>query len=244
MIHLGVNIDHVATLRQVRHAVEPDPVWAAAICELAGAHNITVHLREDRRHIQDRDLDLLKKTARTKLNLEMANVSEIIEIALRIKPDQITLVPERRKELTTEGGLDVRKNIKPLKESVKKFANEPIEVGFFIDPDSQQVEASHEAGAYFVEFHTGRFASAHNEKDQDDELQNLIHSSETAYRLGLKVHAGHGLHYQNIHKIVKVPYLEEVNIGHAIISRSVFVGLENAVREMLNLIRFCSTASL
>jgi pyridoxine 5-phosphate synthase len=243
MIHLGVNIDHVATLRQVRKEIEPDPVWAAALCELAGASNITVHLREDRRHIQDRDLELLRKTVRTKLNLEMANVPEIIKIALRVKPDQITLVPERRQELTTEGGLDAVKHRSSLRESVKKFKNTSIQVGFFIDPISSQVDAAHEAGAHFIEFHTGRFAYAKSERDQENELQNLFRSSEVAHQFGLRVHAGHGLHYQNIHKVVKVPYLEEVNIGHAIISRAVFVGLENAVREMLALIRLYRSAS-
>lgn len=240
MIRLGVNIDHVATLRQVRRAAEPDPVWAASLCETAGAHNITVHLREDRRHIQDRDLELLRKTVRSKLNLELANVPSMLKIALGIKPDQITLVPERREELTTEGGLDVRKNFKISKESVKKLKSAGIETGFFIDADPGQVDAARESGADFAEFHTGKFADAKMNSDQRRILESLFEEGMHAHNLGLKVHAGHGLHYLNIHQIAKMPYLEEVNIGHSIISRAVFTGLEKAVREMLELIRLHS----
>lgn len=240
MIRLGINIDHVATLRQARKAAEPDPVWAAAACEIAGAHNITIHLREDRRHIQDRDLDLLRKTVRSKLNLELANVPEMLKIALRVKPDQVTLVPERRQELTTEGGLDVQKNLKSLKESVKRLQESGVEAGFFIDSHPSQVEASHKAGAEFIEFHTGPFAEAERVAARDKILQELFEESRHAHNLGMKVHAGHGLHYLNIHLIAKMPYLEEVNIGHAIISRAVFTGLEKAVKEMLDLIHLYS----
>ena len=237
MIDLGVNIDHVATLRQARRAQEPDPVWAASLCELAGAHNITVHLREDRRHIQDRDLELLRKTIRSKLNMEMANVPEIVRIAVKIRPDQITLVPEKRMELTTEGGLNVMGHLSLLRRTIQSLQREGIQAGLFIDPDPKQVEASQKAGADFVEFHTGRFADAASEKDQNLELHKLCQCGEKAFSLKLAVHAGHGLHYLNIHKIAKLPHLEEVNIGHSIISRAVFVGLEEAVREMIQLIR-------
>jgi pyridoxine 5-phosphate synthase len=244
VIRLGVNIDHVATLRQARQAAEPDPVWAAALCELAGAHNITVHLREDRRHIQDRDLELLRGSIRSKLNLELANVPGMLSIALRVKPDQVTLVPERRQELTTEGGLDVRKNLKILKETVKKLKRSGIAAGFFIDSDPAQIEAAHEAGAEFIEFHTGPFANAQKVSLRNKILTGLFEESRHAHALGMKVHAGHGLHYLNIHLIVKMPHLEEVNIGHAIISRAVFVGLEKAVKEMLDLMNVHSDSNL
>lgn len=236
MIHLGVNIDHVATLRQSRRGSEPDPVWAAAVCELAGASNITVHLREDRRHIQDRDVEILKKTIRSKMNLEMANVSAIINFAIRIQPDQVTLVPEKREELTTEGGLDVVLNRSSLKKNIKILKNAGIITGFFIDASADQVEASRELEAGFVEFHTGRFAHTRDETHRRRELEKLFHAAEMSHQMGLGVHAGHGLHYLNIHRIREMPYLREVNIGHAIVSRAVFVGLENAVREMVSLL--------
>ncbi len=237
MIHLGINIDHIATLRQARQGVEPDPVWAASICELAGAYNITVHLREDRRHIQSRDLVLLRETVKSKLNLEMGNNSQILREALAVKPDQVTLVPERREELTTEGGLNVIKHRSSLLSSIQKLQKKGIETGVFIEPDEDQVKASSEIGVSFVEFHTGRFANAKNLKVQEKELILLCQAAEEAHGLNLHVHAGHGLNFLNIHPIKKMPYLEEVNIGHAIISRAVFMGLQNAVQEMLNLLR-------
>ncbi len=237
MIHLGVNIDHIATLRQVRRGVEPDPIWAAAVCELAGAHNITIHLREDRRHIQSRDLAILRKTVKSKLNLEMGNASEVLREALAVKPDQVTLVPERREELTTEGGLNVIKHRSSLLNSIQKLQKKRIESGVFIAPDQGQVKASYEVGATFVEFHTGCFANAKNLKVQEKELILLCQAAEEAHHLGLKVHAGHGLNFLNIHSIKRIPYLEEVNIGHAIISRAVFTGLQSAVQEMLMLLR-------
>ena len=247
MIHLGVNIDHVATLRQVRFALaktrqarraqEPDPVLAATLCESAGAHNITVHLREDRRHIQDSDLKLLRKALHSKLNLELANVPSMVRIALRVKPDQVTLVPEKRRELTTEGGLDVLRNKRSLQETILCLSKAGIQTGLFVNPQLRQVKASQETGASFIELHTGRFANAQGAKAQKRELKALSQAAETAHSLGLKVHAGHGLHYRNIHEALRIPYLEEVNIGHAIVSRSVFAGLEKAVREMLELIK-------
>ncbi|MBI1883088.1 MAG: pyridoxine 5'-phosphate synthase [Chlamydiae bacterium] len=237
MIHLGVNIDHVSTLRQVREAREPDPVWAAAVCELSGAHNITVHLREDRRHIQDRDLEILKKTVRSRLNLEMASIPSILKIALQIKPDQVTLVPEKREELTTEGGLDVERHKNSLQTTLKKLQAVGIAAGLFIEPNLHQVEVSQEAGAQFVEFHTGNYANAATPKKQEEALKLLFRSAQLAHQYGLVVHAGHGLHYLNILPILKMPYLEEVNIGHAIVSRAIFVGLERAVKEMLALMK-------
>lgn len=236
MIHLGVNIDHVATLRQARQSTEPDPAKAAAACETAGAHNITVHLREDRRHIQLKDVEILRKTVRWKLNLEMANIPEMVKIALKIKPDQATLVPEKRQELTTEGGLNTVKHLKSLSQTLQRLKNQGIDSGLFIEPSEVQVRAACQAGASFVEFHTGRFANAKNPKGQKRELSLLKQTARQAHDLGMKVHAGHGLNYCNVHHMMKIPYLEEVNIGHAIVSRAVFVGLEKAVREMLKLI--------
>ena len=232
MINLGVNIDHIATLRQARKTYEPDPVWGAAIAELAGADCITVHLREDRRHIQDRDVILLRQTVQTKLNLEMGNSPEIVGIACDVKPDQVTLVPEKREEVTTEGGLDVIKHFDALKQSIKKFNDLNIQVSLFIDPENDQVEASEKLGAQFVEFHTGTYANAVYEKDMEHELDKLVKVCEFAHKSGLRVNAGHGLTYKNVHAICQLPYLEELNIGHSIISRSVFVGLSQAVEEM------------
>ena len=232
MIKLGVNIDHIATLRQARKTYEPDPVWGAAIAELAGADCITVHLREDRRHIQDRDVLLLRQTVQTKLNLEMGNSKEIVEIACDIKPDQVTLVPEKREEVTTEGGLDVIKHFDLLKESVEKFNELGIKASMFIDPENDQVEASQKVGAEFVEFHTGAYANVLTEKETELELDKLIKVCEFAHKIGLRVNAGHGLTYKNVEPICELPYLEELNIGHSIISRSVFVGLSQAVTEM------------
>lgn len=242
MLKLGVNIDHVATLREARYRGrgfgEPDPVEAARICERAGAHGITVHLREDRRHIQDRDVWTLRETVRTRLNFEMANVPQIVDIALRLKPDIVCIVPERRLEVTTEGGLDVVGNEKPLTDTRKKLNDAQIEVSLFIAPDAAQIEAAARVGSQFIELHTGAFAeSFHDPTARQRELQRLIDGAELAHKIGLQVNAGHGLNYQNLPTLLHVPHLVELNIGHSIISRAVFVGLETAVREMLALMK-------
>lgn len=235
MITLGVNIDHVATLREARKGIEPDPVWAASICETAGCHCITIHLREDRRHIQDRDLEILKKTVSAKLNLEMALNPEIIKIALKTKPDQITLVPEKRQEVTTEGGLNVSGSATKIKNTLKKFHAKKIETSLFIEPSKKQIKASADVGAKYIELHTGKFALSSG-AEKEKELKRLIDGAIYANSLGLRVNAGHGINYLNIADIVKIPYLEELNIGHSIIAKSVFTGLESAVKEMLQLI--------
>jgi pyridoxine 5-phosphate synthase len=237
MIHLGVNIDHVATVRQARRDIEPDPIEAAVICELAGAHGITIHLRGDRRHIQDRDLHLLRKVAKTKLNLEMAATEEMIEIALDVKPDQISLVPEKREELTTEGGLDVATQIDHLTDAVGRLTDAGIPVSMFIEADADQIAASKQVGAVAVELHTGAYANCRAEAEQAAELERLIHGGRQAVALGLRVHAGHGLTYRNIIPIKQIPKLYEVNIGHNIVARAVLVGLDRAVREMLELLK-------
>ncbi|RJP58420.1 MAG: pyridoxine 5'-phosphate synthase [Candidatus Auribacter fodinae] len=237
MVTLGVNIDHIATIRQARRTYEPDPVWGAAIAELAGADCITVHLREDRRHIQDRDVRILRQTVQTKLNLEMANEESIIAIALDIRPDQVTLVPEKREEITTEGGLDVAAHADAIAKSVQRFRKNGIVTSLFIDPDPAQMKASAECGAEFIEFHTGKYANAQTEKDTAEELEILTQAAKTAHRLGLRVNAGHGLNYKNVQAICKLPYIEELNIGHSIISRAVFSGLSEAVREMKDILR-------
>jgi len=237
MPHLAINVDHVATIRQARGITEPDPVLAAGICELAGAKGIVVHLREDRRHIQDRDVLLLRRTIKTKLNLEMATAKEIINIALDIKPDMITLVPEKRKELTTEGGLDVIGNEKKIKNTIKKMSKAGIPVSIFIDPDATQIEAALEVGATFVELHTGRYCDAETEKERDREFRLIEQSAELAFESGLRVNAGHGLDYRTTTRIAALPFIEELSIGHAVITRAVYVGLDQAVREMLELIK-------
>jgi len=257
MLKLGVNIDHVATLREARYRGrgfgEPDPVEAARICEAAGAHGITAHLREDRRHIQDRDIWKLRETVKTRLNLEMANVPEIIAIALKLKPDIVCIVPERRLEVTTEGGLDVVAAEKSLTETRKKMNDAGIEVSLFIAPDEKQIEASARIRSQFVELHTGQFAEKFHKKAassrRDDrtarravpnnfpELGRLISGAKQAHVLGLKVNAGHGLNYENLSLLHRVPHLVELNIGHSIISRAVMVGLETAVKEMLRLMK-------
>ncbi len=236
-IKLGVNIDHVATIREARKGDEPDPVWAAAICELAGADIITVHLREDRRHINDRDLLLLKQTVRTKLNLEMADTEEIIGIALKVKPEQVTLVPEKRQEVTTEGGLDVRSNTDSLSAAAEKFRKAGILVSYFIDPVEDQLKASRDSGADFIELHTGAFANALGEAAIESEFEKLLFAAGRGGELGLRINAGHGLNYLNVKRILSLPHLEELHIGHSIISRAVFVGLGPAVVEMRNVIR-------
>ena len=236
MALLGVNIDHVATIRQARRTIEPDPVWAAALAELGGADGITLHLREDRRHIQDRDLRVMKETVQVKMNLEMAASDEITRIALEVLPHQITLVPEKRQEVTTEGGLDVIGNTSRLKNCIHQFLEAGIEVSLFIDPDPRQIEASRSLGVQAVELHTGRYADAHSPAEQRQELQALQDSGKFARELGLLLHMGHGLTYRNVLPIARIPGIGELNIGHSIISRAVLVGMEQAVREMKRLI--------
>jgi pyridoxine 5-phosphate synthase len=242
MLKLGVNIDHVATLREARYRGrghgEPDPVEAARLCEAAGAHGITAHLREDRRHIQDRDIGRLREVVKTRLNLEMANAPEIIEIALKLKPEIVCIVPERRLEVTTEGGLDVVAAEKSLTETRKKMNDAGIEVSLFIAPDERQIEASARTGSQFVELHTGQFAEQfHDAVKGVSELRRLIAGSEQAHALGLQVNAGHGLNYLNLPTLFRVRHLVELNIGHSIVSRAVFAGMEKAVREMLALMQ-------
>jgi len=237
MAHLAVNVDHVATVRQARRTIEPDPVTAAAICELAGASGIVVHLREDRRHIQDRDVRLLRQTVKTRLNLEMAASSEILGIAAEIRPDMVTLVPEKRQELTTEGGLDVMGNNTKVTRAIARMTRSSIPVSLFIDPDAGQIKAARDAGATFVELHTGRYCDAKTERERDREFTLIEESAATAYALGLQVNAGHGLDYRNSARIAALDTITELSIGHAIISRAVFVGLDQAVREMLSVIR-------
>jgi len=232
MVTLGLNIDHVATLRQARGGIEPEPVAAAAIAELAGADAITVHLREDRRHINDRDVRLIKQTIKTRLNLEMAATEEIQKIALEIMPYSVTLVPEKRQELTTEGGLDVVKQEEYLKDFIAPLIENGIIVSLFIDPDFSQVEASAAIGANFIELHTGQYAESFNTLEEEPAFRNLQNAAQLADDLGLKVNAGHGLNYQNVKRILSIKNLEELNIGHSIISKSVFVGLDKAVRDM------------
>ena len=232
MPRLGVNIDHVATLRQARGGREPDPIWAAVSAELGGADGITIHLREDRRHIQDRDLRLLKETVKVRLNLEMAVAPEVVGIALQYVPDQVTLVPERREEVTTEGGLDIVGQLERVTEVVKQCRDKGIFVSLFIDPDPRQVEASLKAGAQAVELHTGKYADAPNDHEQALELQALISEGQRTLNLGMKLHAGHGLNQINTPAVARIPGMDELNIGHSLISRAVFIGLENAVREM------------
>jgi pyridoxine 5-phosphate synthase len=238
MLKLGVNIDHVATLREARYRGcdkgEPDPVEAALICESAGAHGLTVHLREDRRHIQDPDVWRLREVVKTRLNLEMANVPEIVSIALQLRPDIVCLVPERRAEVTTEGGLDVDSQWLSLADTRKKLNDGGIEVSLFIAPDPLQIEAAARVGAQFIELHTGAFAEAFNRKKQrQQELERLQRAAHQAHELRLQVNAGHGLNYRNVQVLLQVPHLVELNIGHSIVSRAIVVGLAAAVKEML-----------
>lgn len=237
MPHLAINVDHVATIRQARGTTEPDPVTAAAICELAGAAGIVVHLREDRRHMQDRDIHLLRRTIKTRMNLEMGASKEMITIALEVVPDMVTLVPEKREELTTEGGLDVLSQKKKIAKAIEKLSKKNIPVSLFVDPDPEQIKAGHEVGATYVEIHTGRYADAETTDLRNREFQLIAESAQEAFQMGLKVNAGHGLNYRNTARIAALDTIEELSIGHAIISRSVFVGLERAVREMLTIIQ-------
>jgi pyridoxine 5-phosphate synthase len=236
MPHLGVNIDHVATLRQARGGVEPDPVWAAAEAELGGATCITLHLREDRRHIQDRDLEILRRTVQVKLNLEMAVTDPMVALACRVKPNQATLVPEGRQELTTEGGLSVAGREKKIAAAVRKLRAKDIVVSLFIDPTPAEIEASAKVGADAIEFHTGEYANAHEGSERDRQFARVAEGAKQAQDLGLVVHAGHGLNYVNVRRIAAIRGMTELNIGHSIVSRAIFVGLRKAVREMVRLV--------
>lgn len=231
MAELGVNIDHVATIRQARKTYEPDPVWAAGLAELGGADGITVHLREDRRHIQDRDVRILRETVTVKLNLEMACLDEMIGIATQIRPDQISLVPEKREEITTEGGLDVVGQMAVVSDTVKRLQDTGIFVSLFIDPDINQVEASAEIGAQAVEFHTGEYANAKG-NHRKEQLERLVRAAARCREAGMQLHAGHGLNYQNVRPIAAIEGMHELNIGHSIVSRAIFAGFQTAVREM------------
>lgn len=234
-ILLGINIDHVATLRQARGTVYPDPAQAALIAEQAGADAITLHLREDRRHIQDRDVETLIDMLQTRMNLEMAVTDEMLGIAERIKPADCCLVPERREELTTEGGLDVLSQMSRIKDACQRLASAGVRVSLFIDADAAQIEAASECGAPVIEIHTGHFADAKSEQQREAELQKVISAVDIAVQAGLQVNAGHGLHYQNVTQIAAIPAIRELNIGHAIIAQSIFTGLDAAVKEMKQL---------
>lgn len=234
---LGVNVDHVATLRQARKATYPDPITAAGIAELAGAEQITIHLREDRRHIQDRDLRVLRETVQTLLNLEMAATQEMVKIAYEYKPDMATLVPERREEVTTEGGLDVNAQKDLVSKVVKNLKDGDMIVSLFIDPDLDQVKAAHKISADRVELHTGRYCEARTEKERSRELSRIVDASKAAVKLGLGCAAGHGLNYDNVRPIARIQEIDELNIGHAIVARAVMVGFDRAVREMVEILR-------
>jgi pyridoxine 5-phosphate synthase len=236
MIRLGVNIDHVATLRQARRAQEPDPVAAAVLAILGGADGITVHLREDRRHIQDRDVRLLRQVVTSRLNLEMACVDEITKIACEVRPDEATLVPEKRAELTTEGGLDVAGNKSIVEKTVKLLLDAGIEVSLFIDPDVRQIEVAKLLGAQAIEIQTARYSEARTAAAHQRELEALIETTTFAHNLGLHVHMGHGLNYTNVFPIIEIEHVEELNIGHSIVSRAVLVGFQQAVREMKDIL--------
>ncbi len=236
MSALGVNIDHIATVRQARRAIEPDPVWAAVLAELGGADGITLHVREDRRHVQDRDLRVLKETAQIKLNLEMAAEDEVTTLALDVRPDQATLVPEKREEITTEGGLDVIANSDRVKVCIEQLREAGIEVSLFIDPDERQIEASRKLSVDAVELHTGRYADAKNMQEQNHEFDVLKKAGRFTREQGLLLHMGHGLTYRNVSRVARIPEVSEFNIGHSIVARSIMVGFERAVREMKELV--------
>jgi pyridoxine 5-phosphate synthase len=237
MKRLGVNIDHVATVRQARGVRYPDPITATGIVELAGADGIVIHLREDRRHIQDRDLRLLQEVIQTRLNLEMAATEEMVRIALETKPDIVTFVPEKREELTTEGGLDVIKAFQFLEKAIQRLQKEEIFVSLFIDPQSDQIKASEGVGANAIEIHTGHYCDAKRLAEVDEELKKILDAVGEASRRNLQIAAGHGLNYVNVRRIAEIEEIEELNIGHSIIARAVLVGLDRAVREMIALIR-------
>lgn len=236
MPELGVNIDHVATIRQARRTIEPDPIWAAALAELGGADGITIHLREDRRHIQDRDLRVLKETAQVKVNLEMAAEDSITQIAIDVHPQQATLVPEKREEVTTEGGLDVVGNLDRVRSCVARLQEAGIIVSLFIDPDERQIDASKQLGVTAIELHTGAYADAETEAARDEEFQTIVRAGSHAVSNGLVLHMGHGLTYRNVKPIAAIPDVGELNIGHSIVARAVMVGFQQAVREMKELI--------
>jgi pyridoxine 5-phosphate synthase len=229
---LGVNIDHVATVRQARRVPDPDPVQAAILAELGGADGITVHLRSDRRHIQDRDVEILRQVVKTRLNLEMSATQEMLKIALTAKPHQVTLVPERREEITTEGGLDVVLNSVQLKPAVKMLEEGGIHVSLFVDPDLEQVKEAHRIDAHAIELNTAAYADARDEKDRETALRKAVDAARFGRKLGLDVHAGHGLTYENVRAVAALPEISELNIGHNIVARAVLVGMERAVREM------------
>lgn len=237
MPRLGVNIDHVATVRQARGVMYPDPVTAANIVEMAGADGIVCHLREDRRHIQDRDLRLLREVIQTRLNLEMAATEEMIRIALETKPDVVTLVPEKREELTTEGGLNVIKSFQPLKKAIQRLQKGGIPVSLFVDPRKDQIKASEGVGANAIEIHTGHYCDAKTQSEADEKLKKILDAVGEASRCNLQIAAGHGLNYVNVSRIAEIKEIEELNIGHSIIARAVLVGLDRAVREMIELIK-------
>jgi pyridoxine 5-phosphate synthase len=237
MAKLGVNIDHVATVRQARRTYEPDPVWAAVAAQLGGADGITIHLREDRRHIQDRDLRLLKQIVTCKLNLELACCDEIVDIACQVQPDQATLVPERREEITTEGGLDVLRNESRLAAAVQRLKAAGIVVSLFLDPDAEQIQAGARLGAHAVELHTGEYARARGDAVAK-QLELLRRAGQVVVDCGLTLHAGHGLNYLNVQPVAAIAHMDELNIGHAIVARALFVGMQAAVRDMKRLIHF------
>jgi pyridoxine 5-phosphate synthase len=237
MARLAVNVDHVATLRQARRINEPEPVLAALTAELAGAEGIICHLREDRRHIQDRDLYLLRQVVKTKLNLEMAAVKEMVEIALEVKPELVTLVPEKRAELTTEGGLDVHSNPVHYQQVIKQVQAQGVRVSLFIDPDLQQIQTAKQVGADLIEIHTGHYAEAHTEAEAAERFVRITKAVAEAERLQLGISAGHGLNYVNIKRFKALPQVEEYSIGHSIIARAVMKGMEKAVREMVELVK-------
>ena len=234
-LKLGVNIDHVASLRQARGTIYPDPVQAAFIAEEAGADIITLHLREDRRHIQNRDVEIMRQTIQTRMNLEMAVTDEMIDVACSVLPEEVCLVPEKREELTTEGGLDVAGNISRISDGTRRLQEAGILVSLFIDPDRSQLDASIDAGAEVVELHTGHYADAETDELCDREFELIRDAVDYGLSKGLKVNAGHGLHYHNVQKVAEIPGLSDLNIGHAIIARAVFTGLAEAVREMKGL---------
>lgn len=234
-IYLGVNIDHIATLRQARGTRYPDPIQAAIEAEQAGADSITLHLREDRRHIQERDVAMLADILQTKMNLEMAVTDEMLAMAEKYRPSDCCLVPEKREELTTEGGLEIAGQIAKMKDACQRMAAANVTVSLFIDPDKKQIDASLECGAPVIELHTGRYADAETVEEAEKELKIIVDAAEYAHKLGLQVNAGHGLHYHNVSKIAAIPSLVELNIGHAIVARSVFTGFQSAVREMKQL---------
>ena len=236
MALLSVNVDHVATIREARGIDEPDPVLAAGIAELAGAEGIICHLREDRRHIQDRDLSLLRKTVKTTLNLEMAAVKELVDIALTVKPDMVTLVPEKREELTTEGGLDVIRNKEEYERVTATLKEAGISVSFFIDPNPDQIQESFNAGADIIEIHTGLYSEAKAEPEILKEFEKISQAAKVAKKLKLRIHAGHGLNYVNVKRFSSIPEIEEYSIGHSIIARAVMVGMDQATREMVKLV--------